>query len=101
MPDPPFETFLTSHGLNVLRQKVCHILMQNWIFVILVYTYIKVRPRVKSQNYQSVLSKVSLKQVSHNKLALKSIFGVTFVQAAFVSYFLGVTMLSSSAQPTL
>ena len=56
---------------------------------------------MKSQNYQSVLSKVSLKQVSHNKLALKSIFGVTFVQAAFVSYFLGVTMLSSPSGQAL
>jgi hypothetical protein len=32
MPDPPFETFLTSCGLNSLRQKGCHILVKNWIF---------------------------------------------------------------------
>jgi hypothetical protein len=32
LPDPPFETFLTSLGLNVLRQKGCHILVKNWIF---------------------------------------------------------------------
>jgi hypothetical protein len=32
MPDPPFENFLTSRGLNGLRQKGCHILVKNWIF---------------------------------------------------------------------
>ena len=32
MPDPLFETFLTSRGLNGLRQKGCHILVKNWIF---------------------------------------------------------------------
>jgi hypothetical protein len=32
MPDPPFETFLTTHGLNGLHQKGCHILVKNWIF---------------------------------------------------------------------
>jgi hypothetical protein len=32
MPDPPIETFLTSCGLNGLRQKGCHILVKNWIF---------------------------------------------------------------------
>ena len=32
MPDPPFETFLTSCGLSSLRQKGCHILVKNWIF---------------------------------------------------------------------
>jgi hypothetical protein len=32
MPDPLFETFLTSRGLNSLRQKGCHILVKNWIF---------------------------------------------------------------------
>ena len=32
MPDPLFETFLTSCGLNGLRQKGCHILVKNWIF---------------------------------------------------------------------
>ena len=32
MPDPPFETFLTSCGLNGLCQKRCHILVINWIF---------------------------------------------------------------------
>ena len=32
MPDPPFETFLTSCGLNGLCQKGCHILVKNWIF---------------------------------------------------------------------
>jgi hypothetical protein len=32
MPDPLFETFLTSWGLNGLRQKGCHILGKNWIF---------------------------------------------------------------------
>jgi hypothetical protein len=26
MPDPPFETFLTSRGLKSLRQKGCHML---------------------------------------------------------------------------
>jgi hypothetical protein len=32
MPDPPFETFLTTRGLNGLHQKGCHILAKNWIF---------------------------------------------------------------------
>jgi hypothetical protein len=32
MPEPPFETFLTSHSLNDLRQKGCHIFVKNWIF---------------------------------------------------------------------
>jgi hypothetical protein len=32
MPDPLFETFLTSRGLNGLHQKGCHILVKNWIF---------------------------------------------------------------------
>ena len=32
MPDPPFETFLTTHGLKGLRQKGCHILVKNWNF---------------------------------------------------------------------
>jgi hypothetical protein len=32
MPDPLFETFLTSPGLNGLCQKGCHILVKNWIF---------------------------------------------------------------------
>jgi hypothetical protein len=32
MPDPSFETFLTSLGLNGLCQKRCHILVKNWIF---------------------------------------------------------------------
>jgi hypothetical protein len=32
MPESPFETFLTSHGLNDLRQKGCCILVKNWIF---------------------------------------------------------------------
>ena len=32
MPDPLFETFLTSCGLNSLRQKGYHILGKNWIF---------------------------------------------------------------------
>ena len=32
MPDPLFETFLTSRGLNGLCQKGCHILVKNWIF---------------------------------------------------------------------
>ena len=32
MPDPSFETFLTSQGLNSLCQKGCHILVKNWIF---------------------------------------------------------------------
>jgi hypothetical protein len=32
MPDPPFETFLTSRGRNGLHQKGCHILVKNWIF---------------------------------------------------------------------
>ena len=32
MPDPPFETFLTSCVLNGLRQKRYHILVKNWIF---------------------------------------------------------------------
>jgi hypothetical protein len=32
MPDALFETFLTSQGLNGLRQKGCHILVKNWIF---------------------------------------------------------------------
>ena len=32
MPDPLFETFLTSWGLNGLHQKGCHILVKNWIF---------------------------------------------------------------------
>jgi hypothetical protein len=32
MPDPSFETFLTSLGLNSLCQKRCHILVKNWIF---------------------------------------------------------------------
>ena len=32
MPDPLFQTFLTSRGLNGLRQKGCHILVKNWIF---------------------------------------------------------------------
>ena len=32
MPDPLFETFLTSRGLNGLHQKGCHILGKNWIF---------------------------------------------------------------------
>jgi hypothetical protein len=31
MPDPLFETFLTSRGLNGLHQKGCHILLKNWI----------------------------------------------------------------------
>ena len=31
MPDPLFETFLTSHSLNGLHQKGCHILVKNWI----------------------------------------------------------------------
>jgi hypothetical protein len=33
MPDPLFETFLTSRGLNGLHQKGCHILVKNWIFM--------------------------------------------------------------------
>jgi hypothetical protein len=32
MPDPSFETFLTSLGLKGLCQKRCHILVKNWIF---------------------------------------------------------------------
>ena len=32
MPDPSFETFLTSCGLNGLCQKRCHVLVINWIF---------------------------------------------------------------------
>ena len=32
MPDQPFKGFLTSRGLNGLRQKRCHILAKNWIF---------------------------------------------------------------------
>jgi hypothetical protein len=32
MPDPTFETFLTSCGLNGFRQKGCHILEKNIIF---------------------------------------------------------------------
>ena len=32
MPDPPLETFLTSHDLNGLRQKGCPVLVKNWIF---------------------------------------------------------------------
>ena len=32
MPDPPFETFLTSCGLNGLRQKGCCILVKNRYF---------------------------------------------------------------------
>ena len=32
MPDPLFEIFLTSCGLNGLHQKGCHILVKNWIF---------------------------------------------------------------------
>ena len=32
MPVPPFETFLTTYGLNGLRLKGCHILARNWIF---------------------------------------------------------------------
>ena len=32
MPDPLFETFLTSQGLNGLCQKEYHILVKNWIF---------------------------------------------------------------------
>jgi hypothetical protein len=32
MPDPLFETFLTSCGLNSLCQKGYHILGKNWIF---------------------------------------------------------------------
>ena len=32
MPDPSFETFLTSRDLNSLRQIECHILVKNWIF---------------------------------------------------------------------
>ena len=32
MPDPLFETFLTSLSLNGLRQRGCHILVKNWIF---------------------------------------------------------------------
>jgi hypothetical protein len=32
MPDPSFETFLTSRGLNSLRQKESHILVKNWTF---------------------------------------------------------------------
>ena len=32
MPDPSFDTFLTSLGLNSLRQKECYILVKNWIF---------------------------------------------------------------------
>ena len=30
MPVPLFETFLTSHDLNNLHQKGCHILVKNW-----------------------------------------------------------------------
>jgi hypothetical protein len=32
MPDPLFETFLNSWGLNGLRQKGCHILVKKRIF---------------------------------------------------------------------
>ena len=32
MPDPLFEIFLTSQGLNGLCLKGCHILVKNWIF---------------------------------------------------------------------
>jgi hypothetical protein len=32
MPDPLFETFVTSNVLNGLHQKGCHILVKNWIF---------------------------------------------------------------------
>ena len=32
MPDPPFETFLTSCSLSGLHQKGCHLLVKNWIF---------------------------------------------------------------------
>ena len=31
MPDPSFETFLTSRGLTSLCQKECHLLVKNWI----------------------------------------------------------------------
>ena len=31
MPDPSFETFLTSLDLNSLRQKECHIIVKIWI----------------------------------------------------------------------
>ena len=32
MPDPLFQTFLISRGLNSLRQKGCQILVKNLIF---------------------------------------------------------------------
>jgi hypothetical protein len=32
MPDPLFVKFLTSLGINGLRQKGCHILVKSWIF---------------------------------------------------------------------
>ena len=34
MPDPLFETFLTSHGLNGLRQKGHHILVKFGLLMI-------------------------------------------------------------------
>jgi hypothetical protein len=33
MPDPLFETFFTSRGLNSLRQKWYHILVKNWYWL--------------------------------------------------------------------
>jgi hypothetical protein len=32
MPDPLFKTFWTSHSLNSLHQKWCHILVEIWTF---------------------------------------------------------------------
>ena len=55
MPDPLFETFLTSRGLNGLRQKGCHILVKNWIFddpfhkklpVLVILVPVMIRPSV-------------------------------------------------------
>ena len=33
MPDPLFETFLTSHGLYTLHKKECHIIVNNLNFL--------------------------------------------------------------------
>ena len=55
MPDPLFETFLTSCGRNSLRQKGYHILGKNWIFddpfhkklpVLVILVPVMIRPSV-------------------------------------------------------
>ena len=63
MPDPPFETFLTTHGLSGLRKKGCHILVKNWIFddpfhkklpVLVILVPVMIRPSVSGSFLEEI-----------------------------------------------